>query len=130
MGFQVSNATHKSFPPPPATSSKFLLRPARLSAGRVAPVGGGAYLRLLPYRYTAAGIRRMNLEEHIPACVYFHPWELDDEQPRIARGLLARLRTYSGIAGMSAKLDRLLREFQFAPLSSVCEESGPDLVSA
>ena len=46
-------------------------------AGRhVTPVGGGAYLRLLPYRYTAAGIRRINEQEGEPACIYFHPWKL------------------------------------------------------
>jgi polysaccharide deacetylase family protein (PEP-CTERM system associated) len=50
---------------------------AKLFNGWVAPVGGGAYLRLLPYSYTAAGIRWINKSESMPACVYFHPWEID-----------------------------------------------------
>src|SRR5437660_2972936 len=41
-----------------------------LAPGRVAPVGGGGYLRLMPYRYTAAGVRRVNQGERRPACVY------------------------------------------------------------
>ena len=87
--------------------------------GLVTPIGGGAYLRLLPYRYTAAGIRRINREERKPACIYFHPWELDPDLPRLARGRVSRLRTYAGIEHMPAKLDRLLGEFQFASLGQV-----------
>ena len=90
---------------------------AKLADGKIAPVGGGAYLRLLPYRYTAAGIRRVNWEEGQPACVYFHPWEIDPGQPRIARGLIARLRTYTGVSGMYGKLSKLISEFTFSTLS-------------
>lgn len=90
-----------------------------LGGGHVAPVGGGGYLRLLPYRYTAAGVRRVNWEERQPACLYFHPWEIDPDQPRLAQGRIARWRTYWGLAGMEAKLRRLLREFRFAPLGEV-----------
>jgi polysaccharide deacetylase family protein (PEP-CTERM system associated) len=87
--------------------------------GKVAPVGGGGYLRMLPYRYTAAGIRRINAKESKPACIYFHPWELDSGQPRVARGVLSRIRTYTGIGGMSAKIERLLKDFRFAGLMRV-----------
>jgi polysaccharide deacetylase family protein (PEP-CTERM system associated) len=90
-----------------------------LSKRQVAPVGGGGYLRLLPYRYTAAGIRRMNEDEGKPACIYFHPWELDPDQPRLASGMLSRVRTYRGLNGMSRKLRRLMEEFSFASLSAV-----------
>lgn len=90
-----------------------------LSGGRVAPVGGGGYLRLLPYRYTAAGVRRINREDCQPACLYLHPWEVDPGQPQLAEGFIARMRTYTGLAGMMGKLERLLDEFSFAPLSTV-----------
>jgi polysaccharide deacetylase family protein (PEP-CTERM system associated) len=92
---------------------------AKVWLGMVTPIGGGAYLRLLPYRYTAAGIRRINREERKPACIYFHPWELDPALPRLALGRVSRLRTYAGIETMPAKLDRLLAEFQFASLREV-----------
>jgi polysaccharide deacetylase family protein (PEP-CTERM system associated) len=91
----------------------------KLSEGRVAPVGGGGYLRLLPYSYTAAGIRRVNNEESQPVCVYFHPWEIDPQQPRLASGVVSRLRTYTGLRSMERKLDRLVTEFQFSTLASV-----------
>jgi polysaccharide deacetylase family protein (PEP-CTERM system associated) len=91
----------------------------RLSGRIIAPVGGGAYLRLLPYRYTAAGIRRINYRDQQPACMYFHPWELDPGQPRMASGRLSRLRTYGGLRSMTGKLERLLSDFEFTTLSAV-----------
>jgi len=97
---------------PPAT--------VRLSPTQVAPVGGGGYLRLLPYRYTAAGIRRINAEDEKPACIYIHPWELDPEQPQLASGVISRLRTYTGLRGMKSKLERLLSDFRFSTLGRVC----------
>jgi hypothetical protein len=99
---------------PPAT--------ALLTASHIIPVGGGGYLRLLPYRYTAAGIRRINRAEHSSACIYFHPWEIDTAQPRLASSPLARARTYFGLHGMKDKLARLMRDFDFAPLSVVCSD--------
>ncbi len=92
---------------------------AVLARHTIVPVGGGAYMRLLPYRYTAAGIRRTNRVERQPACIYFHPWEVDVDQPRLAGGLVSRLRTYTGLRGMEKKLDRLLTEFLFSTLTAV-----------
>lgn len=90
-----------------------------LGGGIVTPVGGGAYLRVFPYRYTAAGIRRMNAKENMPACLYVHPWEVDAEQPRLIKGFLGGLRTYYGLTSMEQKFKRLIRDFRFAPLGEV-----------
>jgi hypothetical protein len=95
--------------------------------GGVAPIGGGGYLRLLPYRYTAAGIRRVNKTESTPVCIYFHPWEIDPDQPKLATGMVSRLRTYTGLRTMIAKLEWLLSEFEFSTLTDVyrCPEPTP-----
>lgn len=93
------------------------------SRDRAVPIGGGGYLRLLPYRYTAAGIRRLNLQEQQPACIYFHPWELDTAQSKLASGLIARLRTYTGLHGMARKLERLLSDFEFSTMTAVYSDS-------
>jgi polysaccharide deacetylase family protein (PEP-CTERM system associated) len=85
----------------------------------VVPSGGGAYLRLLPYRYTAAGIRRLNRVERQPAIIYTHPWEFDPAVPRLAQGRLSRWRTYGGLAGVRAKFERLLDEFDFTSFDEV-----------
>jgi len=90
-----------------------------LAKKNVLPIGGGGYLRLLPYRYFSAGIRRSNQSENLPACIYFHPWELDPDQERLPLGLISSLRTYTGLAGMQKKIERLIDEFNFSTISAV-----------
>ena len=82
-------------------------------------VAGGGYLRLLPYRWTRWAVRRINRKERKPAMVYFHPWEIDPEQPRIAAPLRSRLRHYTGLAAMERKIERLLEDFRFDTLTEV-----------
>ena len=96
----------------------------KVSSNRIMPVGGGGYLRLLPYRYTAAGVRRLNRDEQKPACIYFHPWEIDPAQPRLASGAIARLRTYTGMKRMAHKLSLMMSDFQFATMSDVYGRPG------
>jgi polysaccharide deacetylase family protein (PEP-CTERM system associated) len=102
----------------------------KLTANRVAPIGGGGYLRLLPYGYTSAGLRRINLEEQKPACIYFHPWEIDPSQPRLAEGLISRIRTYTGVRRMYRKLERLLSDFRFTTLTSVHGMAACDVIAS
>jgi polysaccharide deacetylase family protein (PEP-CTERM system associated) len=91
----------------------------KLRNGHMAPVGGGAYLRLLPYQYTAAGLHAINHTEDQPACVYFHAWEIDPDQPQLASSLIARLRTCTGLRAMMQRLDRLLTDFCFSSMNTV-----------
>jgi polysaccharide deacetylase family protein (PEP-CTERM system associated) len=84
--------------------------------GRNWPVAGGGYLRLLPYWVTRWGIERINRHDRMPAVVYFHPWELDTELPRLPASALARFRQYTNLRKTEPRLRRLLREFRFAPL--------------
>lgn len=97
----------------------------RLAHDQIAPVGGGAYMRLFPYRYTAAGVRRINIRERQPACLYLHPWELDPGQPRLAPNWISHLRTYTGLRYMRSKMSRLLRDFSFSTLTSVYPSTCP-----
>jgi polysaccharide deacetylase family protein (PEP-CTERM system associated) len=81
--------------------------------GRTFPVGGGAYFRIFPYRYSARGISSINNGEQRPAMFYLHPWEIDPGQPRLNVKLKSRLRQYTKLGSTYRKLDRLLDEFQF-----------------
>ena len=78
------------------------------------PCGGGGYFRLLPYEWTKWGIRHVNRTDRRPVIFYFHPWELDPEQPRL-NGLdrLTRFRHYSNLRSTEKKLIRLLQDFQW-----------------
>ena len=90
------------------------------------PVGGGGYLRLLPYRLTAWAIRRINEKEDQPAMVYLHPWEIDPEQPRIPSPWRSRFRHYQNLHSTEEKLVRLLQDFAWAPMSEVLSSSLAD----
>jgi polysaccharide deacetylase family protein (PEP-CTERM system associated) len=83
------------------------------------PVGGGAYLRILPEWYIHAGIRANNQVDLEPAMIYIHPWEIDPLQPRLKLKTLSQLRQTSGLHKTSAKLERLLKRYKFAPVSHV-----------
>jgi polysaccharide deacetylase family protein (PEP-CTERM system associated) len=84
------------------------------------PFGGGGYLRILPLRYTHFGFRRVNRDGK-PVVVYFHPWEIDPDQPRLKLGPRARFRHYANLNKMEARVDELLRAYRFAPLAKLPE---------
>jgi len=91
-----------------------------LAVGDVrSPFGGGAYFRLLPYRYTRWGIQYLNQVTGQPACVYLHPWEIDTEQPRMSGSITARARHYFGLSRTEAKLRRLLVDVDFCTLGAL-----------
>jgi polysaccharide deacetylase family protein (PEP-CTERM system associated) len=83
------------------------------------PLGGGGYLRILPYSYTRWGLSQLNGAKKMSAVVYIHPWEIDPEQPRIAACARSRFRQYTGLGKNAAKLEQLLRDFRFAPIQEV-----------
>jgi len=93
-------------------------------------IAGGGYLRLAPYAVTRRAIRHINEKEKQPVMVYFHPWEIDPGQPRIRASLRSRLRHYTNLTGMEPKIERLLRDFRFAPLGEVCEDLSAEYAAA
>jgi polysaccharide deacetylase family protein (PEP-CTERM system associated) len=88
--------------------------------GRRWPCGGGGYFRLFPYALSSWGLRRVNREDRQPGIFYFHPWEVDPDQPRIAGvGTKARLRHYLNLSRMEARLTRLLGDFRWDRMDCV-----------
>lgn len=88
--------------------------------GRSLPCSGGGWFRLVPYRLFQAGLRRVNQVERRPGIFYFHPWEVDPEQPRVWQARrLSRFRHYTGLDSMVPRLDRLLRDFAWASMADV-----------
>jgi polysaccharide deacetylase family protein (PEP-CTERM system associated) len=71
------------------------------------PVGGGGYLRILPFWYTRLGYRRARAEK-LPVIAYIHPWEVDPHQPRIRGRRKSQLRHYTNLAKTLDRLRRLL----------------------
>ncbi|MEA2769761.1 MAG: hypothetical protein QOD93_2723, partial [Acetobacteraceae bacterium] len=88
--------------------------------GRNWPCSGGGYFRLLPTALYRAGLRRVNRHDQQPGIFYFHPWEIDAEQPRIANaGWKSRLRHYTNLSRMAGDLDDLLRDFAWDRMDRV-----------
>lgn len=78
------------------------------------PCGGGGYFRLLPYGISRWALRRVNRQDQQSGIFYFHPWEIDPEQPRVP-GISAksRFRHYLNLHRFEARLRRLLLDFQW-----------------
>lgn len=81
--------------------------------GRRLPCGGGGYFRLLPYGLSRWAMRRVNAEGQ--SCIfYFHPWEIDPDQPRQAQASArSRFRHYTNLDVMADKLRSALRDFSW-----------------
>ena len=88
------------------------------------PIAGGGYLRLLPAGVIRSGIASINIEERQPAVVYFHPWEIDPDQPRIQAGIKSRFRHYLNLRGTEKKLMYLFGNLSFAPMKEVFSQLG------
>lgn len=90
------------------------------AAGRNWPCGGGGFFRLLPYQLYRKGLQRVNREDQQPGLFYFHPWELDPEQPRVP-GLSpkSRFRHYLNLSRTQPRLAQLLRDFSWNRMDRV-----------
>lgn len=84
------------------------------------PSSGGGYFRLLPYALSRWMIRRVNEVDGESAVFYFHPWEIDAEQPRVA-GIDAktRFRHYVNIARTEGRIARLLQDFRWGRMDEI-----------
>ncbi len=90
------------------------LGPKRLAAG------GGGFFRILPYAFSKWALRKVNVHDGRPAIIYFHPWEIDPGQPRVANApLKSKLRHYTRLNDMAEKLRRLTGDFQWDRLDAV-----------
>ena len=82
--------------------------------GRNLPAGGGGYFRLLPYALSRWMMEKVNREDQESALFYFHPWEIDPQQPRPeGLGAKARFHHYVNIDRMERRLALLARDFKW-----------------
>jgi polysaccharide deacetylase family protein (PEP-CTERM system associated) len=92
------------------------------------PSSGGGYFRLLPYALSRWMIRRVNEQDRESAIFYFHPWEIDAGQPRVA-GIdrKTRFRHYVNIPRMESKLGTLLADFRWGRMDDIFLDRAPTL---
>jgi polysaccharide deacetylase family protein (PEP-CTERM system associated) len=126
-----SNSSNSMNPINPATPHSTLDTPHSLVefpistlriCGQNIPISGGGYFRLFPYSIIKKGLTRINRVEGMPFIFYLHPWELDDEQPRInGIGLRSRFRHYNNLRNTESKFKKLLSDFNFSSIKEIIE---------
>ena len=90
------------------------------------PSSGGGYFRLLPYQLSRWMLSRVNQEDGQAGIFYFHPWEIDTGQPRIAGiGSKTRFRHYVNIERMERRIGRLLKDFRWGRMDQIFLEPAP-----
>jgi polysaccharide deacetylase family protein (PEP-CTERM system associated) len=84
------------------------------------PSSGGGYFRLLPYPLSRWMIGKVNRDDGEAAVFYFHPWEIDAGQPRVA-GIdsKTKFRHYVNIARMESRLHSLLADFRWGRMDHI-----------
>jgi polysaccharide deacetylase family protein (PEP-CTERM system associated) len=89
-------------------------------AGRNFPCGGGGYFRLIPYGAFRWALKRVNEKDRQSGLFYFHPWEVDPDQPRVQGApLKSRFRHYLNLSTMYSRLERLLADFNWGRMDDV-----------
>jgi len=88
--------------------------------GRNLPCAGGGYFRLMPYALFRLLLRRFNRLDAASGVFYFHPWEIDPGQPRIAAASrMSRFRHTVNLAAMPGRLEHLLHDFTWDRMDRV-----------
>ena len=99
-------------------------------AGKRLAAGGGGFFRVIPYAFTRWAIRQVNGREGRPAIFYFHPWEIDPGQPRVAGApLKSRLRHYANLEKMAGKLRQLVHQFAWGRMDLLAHREAARLAS-
>jgi len=75
---------------------------------------GGGYFRLFPWPFIKSKAAQVNAEGR-PVIYYFHPRDIDPQQPRLPMGLIRRFKSYVNLGSAEQKLVRLV---QSQPLTS------------
>lgn len=84
------------------------------------PSSGGGYFRLLPYALSRWMLSRVNGHDRESGIFYFHPWEIDTGQPRIAGiSRKTRFRHYVNIDRMQVRLNQLLGDFKWGRMDHI-----------
>ncbi len=83
------------------------------------PCGGGGFFRFYPYFFSKWALKTINKEKQ-SAIFYFHPWEIDPDQPRQSKlDLKTRFRHYLNLNKMESRICNLLADFQWDTMEHI-----------
>jgi polysaccharide deacetylase family protein (PEP-CTERM system associated) len=106
----------------PFSDSKFMEIPITTIRrfGRNWPSGGGGYFRLIPYALFKRCLLAIRAQDRQPCMFYFHPWEIDSDQPRVlGTSLKTRVRHYLNLKRTFGRLKLLLNDFRWSSVDQV-----------
>ena len=93
--------------------------------GKTLPCGGGGYFRFYPYQFSKWMIQRVNKKDQQACIFYFHPWEIDPQQPRQKDiSFKTRFRHYLNLERMEQRLTQLLDDFEWDTMEAVFLSAG------
>jgi polysaccharide deacetylase family protein (PEP-CTERM system associated) len=98
------------------TESIKLIRPSSLNLpGFCLPFSGGIFFRSLPYPLIRHLIENNN-KHNKNATLYFHPWEFDNQTPKLDLPHLKKIIHYYGKVNLKQKFYKLLEDFRFSSI--------------
>lgn len=88
--------------------------------GKTLPCGGGGFFRFYPYGFSKWALKRMNDSEGQSGMFYFHPWEVDPDQPyQELASRKAKFRHYLNLDKMAGRLERLIDDFSWGRMDEI-----------
>ncbi len=88
--------------------------------GRNIPIGGGGYFRLFPLSLSKKFINLQQERETYPYVFYFHPWEIDPDQPRFKDiSKKSRFRHYLNLEKFESRLRNLLTNYHWGRMDEL-----------
>ncbi len=95
--------------------------------GKNLPCGGGGWFRLYPYKCSKWALQWVNQHDKQACVFYFHPWEIDVDQPRQTNlDWKTKFRHYQNLRHMNAKLDRLQADFRWGRMIDAFDIPGSE----
>jgi polysaccharide deacetylase family protein (PEP-CTERM system associated) len=86
--------------------------------GCMLPIGGGTYFRQIPHSLIQSRLEKWHRTCSSPFVMYFHVWELDNEQPRISSAsLFAKVRHYRNLGQISWMVKEHLKTYHFGSIA-------------
>ncbi len=93
--------------------------------GKKIPCGGGGFFRLYPYTVSKWAIHHVNKTDQQATVFYFHPWEIDPDQPRQSNASMkSKFRHYLNLDKMESRIIRLLQDFRWDRMDKVFLSKG------
>jgi len=84
------------------------------------PCGGGGFFRLYPYVFSRWAFKKVNKGEEQSGIFYFHPWEIDPDQPKQENlSAKAKFRHYLNLQKMEGRVRSLLQDFEWDTMQAI-----------